>query len=206
VDEIIILNCTHSSDPVKDFEDMVSTAQLDSLSTPLSYGGGITDLKSVIKIISAGAERVVLGARNFKNTDLLMDIRRTVGDQAVIIHFCIDVDNAKNLTDETRKFKKFLNILPKRWGGEILLTDSLMDGAQVPRLKLLSQFAILAHPIGIVVSGGFSLDLDIADAIVHPNISGVAIGNHLHRRENPISKLKTMRELQIRQFEFEDLR
>ncbi len=201
LDEIIILNCTHSFDSVKDFQEIVSDARLDFLSTPLSYGGGISELRSVINIISAGAERVVLCARNLKNSKLLIDIRQTVGDQAVLIHYVLNHNGIKNLSDETQKFNQFLNILPSEWGGEILITDSLMDGGRLPRVELLSRFALMANPIGVVVSGGFSLDSDIADAIRDQNISGVAIGNQLHRCENPISKIKEMNELQIRKFE-----
>lgn len=63
VDEILILNTSHSANPASDFEELLKEVNNFNLSTPIAYGGGIESHFDANSVIRSGADRVVISLK-----------------------------------------------------------------------------------------------------------------------------------------------
>jgi len=83
VDEIIILDIGATrQNKTPDF-DLISNIS-SQCRMPLCYGGGVKDIKTILKLISLGIEKVALGTSLFINPDLIKKASDIVGSQSVV--------------------------------------------------------------------------------------------------------------------------
>jgi len=130
IDEIVILQADHSEDPISDFCILKSNMGDLGLMTPMAYGGGITTVNQAKKIISLGADRVIVSACNGDFHYLIEEIGELLGDQSIILHLPISSvfkQGVKSIKIED--LPKVLRCLNQSWGGELLITDIESDGA-----------------------------------------------------------------------------
>jgi cyclase len=203
VDDVVILNTTHSENPGADFRELLSSLNSWHISTPLSYGGGINNVVQAKEIVNSGAERVVITSKLLRNTQHFSEICAFLGDQAVVLHLPLSFEsNTVSLHgNSTLTLDSILNSLPKNWGGEILLTFVANDGSKVPDWKNIDTALGYFREIqGLILAGGFTSALDVSRALKLDQISAVAVGNFLHRKELSVRSLKKdiSREIQIR--------
>ena len=57
----------------------------DSLDIPIQVGGGLRSIESITEVIDLGAERVVLGTSAVEEPDLVEDVMRRFGPQAIVV-------------------------------------------------------------------------------------------------------------------------
>lgn len=190
VDEITVLNLSHTSEPVNDFRLMFSEELLSEIRTPLSYGGGIISAEQAESIISAGCERVVLSSRNW-TPQSSQDISINVGNQAVLIHLPLSQDMSVLTKDLSLSLRQYINSLPAQWGGEIYIKDRDRDG----RSLKLDFFKAVESEIGglntpIIVGGGISTASQVESLLGLAFVKGIVIGNWLNRHELVVPSLK----------------
>ena len=108
---------------------------------PLCYGGGISSLDEVKKIISYGVEKISISS-NLKDTKLLNEISKVIGSQSNVVcanikiidkqYYIINSFTKKILWDDV---KLFLNDMNNCGVGEIIFNfidkDGTMDGYDV---------------------------------------------------------------------------
>ena len=193
VDEIIILNTSHSSSPIRDFNVLMADIDSWHISTPLAYGGGIDCVSDAADVIKAGAERVVVSSNVFLHDGKFLEICEYLGDQAVILHLplqFIDDDIAIH-GKESISLKHILDFLPGHWGGEIMFSFVANDGAKFPDWQNISlALARVPNLRNIILAGGFSNADDIGSGLSLNQVSALSIGNFLHRSELSIVNLK----------------
>ncbi len=191
VDEITVLNLSHSSNPLRDFNQTFSESLLSGINTPIAYGGGITSKSDAESIIAAGSERVVLSAFHW-TAEKSREISVNLGDQAVLIHVPLVQRGGVFLVGNTPStFQDFLAHIPGDWGGELFIKDQNMDGntSRVEFFKRVSTFTNnLTSPI--LAGGGISSLKEVEALLQLPFIKGVAIGNWLNREELIIPRIK----------------
>ena len=193
VDDVIILNTSHSADPVDDFREILSNLDTWHISTPLTYGGGITNVGQATEIVKAGAERVVVTSKLLVNSLLFSEICTYLGDQAVVLHLPLIFDsNQVRVKGNTKlDLKSILSLLPKHWGGEILFTFVANDGHKAPDWENIRVAIEQSEGFeGLILAGGFTFASDISRSLTLAQVSAVAIGNFLHRTELSIKILK----------------
>ncbi len=193
VDEVIILNTSHSNDPVKDFNVILEDIDSWHIATPLSYGGGIKVLGDAVGIIKAGAERVVVSLNVLLDSDVFFEICSYLGDQALILHLPLEFKENKLVVrgNNSIGLKSIMDLLPNRWGGEIMFSFVANDGAKTPNWQNIS--TALDSTIGstnIIISGGFTNSEDITRGLTLEQVSAVAVGNYLHQKELSVINLK----------------
>lgn len=193
VDEINILNTSHSNSPVSDFNTLFTDISDWHISTPIGYGGGITSLEDAIQLVSCGIERVIISAKTFFDINLFNDICSSLGDQAVILHLPLEFDG---VTPSIRGYKSRMltnvcDIIPKNWGGEIMLSITKSDGLSSPNWQAISEaLKIMSSSNNIILAGGFARFEDIAVGLSLNQVTAISIGNYLHRAEQSIIKIK----------------
>lgn len=189
VDEISILNISHSNYPERDFENLFNPYLLSKIDTPISYGGGIVSRDSAEQIIRSGCERVILSAANLSNR-LLEDLSKSVGEQALLVHFPVNSLNL-DLDSSEKKNIEFLKLLHEGWGGELFFKFKTADGSLAESKNLIDFInSVPSNFPNFLFGGGISSVLQVRSILEMERVSGVVIGNWFNRDEVVVPKIK----------------
>jgi len=193
VDEINILNTSHSNSVINDLDKLLEDINNWHVSTPLAYGGGISTLADAVYVIKSGVERVIISANTFFDFDLFSDICRTLGDQAIILHLPIEFKGgSSSIRGHNNKLLSDVNaLIPINWGGEIMLTIVESDGKKFPNWQNIEDaLGIMAGHSNFILAGGFADFKDISTGLSLDQVSAISIGNYLHRVEHSVREIK----------------
>jgi len=193
VDEIVILNRGHSNSVVDDFFALFKDIKaLKSISTPLAFGGGITELKQVEKLIDSGVERIVLSARNV-STSLASSVAEKFGEQSIIFHLPFLVKD-KEVTfkcgNREHKSEQVTKALSENYGGEVILTSVAAEGSgEIDVEQIGNAIRLIPENLNVMYSGGVSTASQI-ESLASLKLNGVCLGNILNSKEIfiPIAK------------------
>jgi len=183
VDELCFLDISAARSRCgPDFELLADVAS--ECFMPLSYGGGIADLDSAKRIYDTGFEKVVLNTVAVENPDLVGQIARIYGTQAVVASIDVGTDWLGRGGFFTRGGKKRAGIDPvaqaremeERGAGEILLTsirrEGSWEGFDLDLVRAVSE----AVEVPVIAHGGAGRIADIRNA-VDAGASAVALGS-----------------------------
>ena len=193
VDEILILNTSHSANPASDFQELFKELNNFKLSTPIAYGGGIESHLDANSVIRSGADRVVISLKTLLKPQAFFKINELLGEQAVILHLPMDMTDARVhvFGYEPYSLNQIASKIPINWGGEILISSVKQDGTKSPNLQLFNKCVMqLGTKHKYIYTSGFSTPNDILNALDNYWVNSVAIGNFLHRSELSIRKIK----------------
>jgi len=152
---------------------------------PFSVGGGVKTIDDIRKIISAGAERVIIGAYALENPDFVLEAASTFGSSTIAV--CIDVK--KPLFSDVKVYSKngstksryspiaFARLMEEKGAGEIIIQsvdrDGTMEGYDIPLIKTISE----AVTIPVIALGGAESTNDLNSAFNDGYATGVAAGS-----------------------------
>lgn len=94
VDEIIVLDIDATVEGREPDYNMIKNVATECR-MPLCYGGGVTTVEQVRKIIKLGAEKVAVSAAAMANPNLLRQMSEAVGAQSIVL--VLDIAKKKNL-------------------------------------------------------------------------------------------------------------
>jgi len=135
VDELIFLDIEASKNNMVISQEFVEKLSEECF-MPFSVGGGIKSVKDAKKLISAGAEKVVLNNWAINQPELITEISNSFGSQSIVVA----VDTKKNWLGKQKVYslsgKKSTDLnldewimeIEKRGAGEILINSIEMDG------------------------------------------------------------------------------
>ena len=152
---------------------------------PITVGGGITDCKSVARLLRAGADKVAVNTAALKRPELIQEIADQFGSQAITIsiqckrtadrHECYCECGREPTGRDVRNWAERVISLG---AGEILLTSIDCDGTMKGcDLDLLREVSGLAVPL--VAGGGIGTQFHVIEAL-SAGADAVAIGSALH--------------------------
>lgn len=184
VDEIVILDISATKE-----KRVPNIAQISEIAgeafMPLSYGGGITTLEQVKKILYEGAEKVILNASAFKNLDLITQISEQFGSQSAVVSIDVKKDWLGNYKVYLQNGSKKTGMSPVEFAkraeqagaGELILMaidrDGTYQGFDIDLVKQVSE----AVAIPVVACGGASHIDDFVNVINTGGASAVAAGS-----------------------------
>lgn len=165
---------------------------------PLAVGGGIRSIEQAGKLISLGADKIVMNSALRKNPNLVRECSSSFGAQATVVS--IDVveigdgfgtydhenhvvdDRPNSLLDEIEKAQKL-------GAGELLINNVTRDGKRKGlNLELLDVISKISS-VPVIAAGGAGSHLDFSDAS-NSGVSAVAASNFFHSHELSYPKLK----------------
>jgi cyclase len=161
-DELVFLDITASSDDRDTMVDVVArTAR--KVFIPLTVGGGIRTVEDARRILHAGADKVSVNTAAVKRPELISELSREFGAQAVVL--AIDARRRKDSSGWnvfTRGGRQDEGIDAVEWAargeqlgaGEILLTSMDTDGVQTGFDCELTAAVRGATHIPVIASGG----------------------------------------------------
>lgn len=143
IDELIIIDI--EATPHKRKPNFVKLRQFcDNLYCPVTYGGGINSLEDISMALNNGADKVAIKTR----IDLLPRAARKFGKQALI--YALDTYHNETIEETMCRAVQ----AEHQGAGEILLTDTLLDGTMTRYNLDLIEAVSEALDIPVISNGG----------------------------------------------------
>jgi cyclase len=184
VDELIFLDITASKKKREPNFTLISELASECF-MPFAYGGGITTVDQIWKILQLGVEKVIINHSVLKNTNLLRAAVKQYGSSTIIV--AIDVkkdffgrhrvyDHVKQRTTDKDPIK-YAKEIEQAGAGELFINDVDRDGTytgyNLPFFKTVAD--LVSIPV-IACGGASSLD-DFKAAVTQAGVSAVAAGS-----------------------------
>lgn len=157
----------------------------------VQYGGGVRDLETMEKVLSAGIDRVILGTRAIEDRNFLEAGFKMFGNRMIIsLDFGKDGTIYKNGWQErtSKNIFDFTGELEKLGMEEVIVTDierdGMLAGIDTDRLEKI----LAGTSIHFIIAGGISSVDDIKELkdLEHSGISGVIAGKALYEGKTPM--------------------
>lgn len=195
VDEILVLAIDRTNQSLGPDVELLRELGRLSLSTPLTYGGGICNVEQASVAIRSGAERVCIDQALHGDLDVLSDISMHIGSQALVASLPLGIKAGKVMwynyitrmqcEDDGTLARLFENKL----FSEALVIDWRHEG--IPNgfdLNLLIRFPVPGVPL--IAFGGLGKTSKIKQALNLPQVSAVCVGNFLNYKEHSVQNYK----------------
>lgn len=166
---------------------------------PLTFGGGIRNIKEVDYIIRNGADKIVLNTGAFLNPELITEVAEKYGSQAVVISVDYRVVDNQPLV-YTHFGQNNTNVSVFEWmkkcekygAGEIFLNsierDGRANGYDIDTIKR----AVEATKLPVIACGGAGDQSDFVDLARSVKVSAIAAGNIFHFTELSYPRAKKL--------------
>ncbi len=195
-DELVFLDITATHEGRKTFVELVKKIARH-INIPFTVGGGISELKDVEALLSAGADKVSINSAAVRNPDLINEISKNFGTQFVVV--AID---AKNINDKwvvtvnggristEKELFSWAKESEERGAGEILFTSMDHDGTKNGFAN--KELAILSETlkIPIIASGGAGNMEHFVDVFNIGKADAALAASVFHYKEISIPDLK----------------
>ena len=193
-DEILVQCIDRTTSGLGPDFDLLGRISKLKISTPLIYSGGISQREDALKVISHGADRIMVDAMLLDTPQALEAVARDLGTQAVIAHLpaCMKPDGLTALyyrKRSERPLTQWLEKLPQEWISELMVSDWQNEGSP-GRFdeRLLDIARHIDKPL--LCFGGISEAAQIQRVLAHPHVVAVGVGNFLSYREHAVQSLK----------------
>jgi cyclase len=184
VDELAFMDIRASKEKREpNFEVLHQIA--DECFMPLSYGGGINNLDVAKRIYNLGFEKVILNTAPFNRPELITEIAKIYGTQAVVVAIDVkknfwgkyEVYSLSGTENRKKDPVEWAKHVEQLGAGEILLTsidrEGTWKGFDIDLVKLVSD----ASSLPVIAHGGACGIPDIEKVVKQGNASAVGLGS-----------------------------
>ena len=160
----------------------VVTSIIHNLTIPVQIGGGIRDLSTAESLLSAGADRVVIGTAAVENPSLVEDLCQKHGSQRVVI--AVDAKDGlvaiKGWLEPTEvKAQDLVEQMALLGVRRILYTDISRDGTLTEPNFEANADLVRTTGMAVLASGGIAT-LDHVRRLVDTGAEGAILGRALY--------------------------
>lgn len=183
-DELVFLDITASSEKRLISLEFVKNIG-EEANMPFAVGGGIRTVEDIRKIISAGAEKVVINSYAAENPNFIKEASETFGSSTI----CVCIDVKKKLFGKEQVWilngtksvgyspVEFARLMEEKGAGEIIIQsiekDGSMSGYDIELIKKVSE----AVTIPVVALGGAGNLQHLKEAYLKGYANGLAAGS-----------------------------
>jgi phosphoribosylformimino-5-aminoimidazole carboxamide ribotide isomerase len=160
----------------------VITSIIHNLAIPVQIGGGIRDIATAESLLSAGADRVVIGTAAVENPSLVADLCQKHGSQRVVI--AVDAKDGlvaiKGWLESTEvKAQDLVEQMALLGVQRILYTDISRDGTLTEPNFEANADLVRTTDMAVLASGGIAT-LDHVRRLVDTGAEGAILGRALY--------------------------
>jgi cyclase len=195
-DELVFLDITATHEGRKTFVELVKRIAHE-INIPFTVGGGISDIKDIDKLLSAGADKISINSAAIKKPELIDQMANSFGSQFVVVAIDAKLENNKwtayvngGRIATDRELFSWAKEAENRGAGEILFTsmnhDGTKNGFANDALAKLSD----SLSIPIIASGGAGSMQHYADVFKHGKADAGLAASIFHYKEIMIPQLK----------------
>jgi cyclase len=200
IDELVLLDVTATLEGRRTFLHTVQ-AVAQELFIPLCVGGGISSLDSAKAVFDAGADKVSINSAALRTPELITELARIYGSQAVIVaidaarrtpHTALEwaVFSRSGSQREGRDAVSWAREATDRGAGEILLTSIDRDGTKSGFDCELTAAVSTAVNIPVIASGGAGTFEHFAEVYTAGRADAALAASVFHFAEHAVSELK----------------
>lgn len=195
-EELIILDISATNEQ-RDTSLKVVENVCQSVTIPVTVGGGIKSLEDIAQVLDKGAARVSIGTAALKDPEMLRKAVKTFGGQAIVV--AIDV---KKIDDQWQvmthggkqssgvELLDYCRQLEQMNVGEILLTsmeaDGMKTGYDIELLKMVKS----AVNLPLIASGGCGKMSHIAELFSEKAADAALAASLLHYGEATVDQIQ----------------
>jgi cyclase len=166
-DELVFLDVRATLDGRRTLVELVRRVA-DRLSIPFTVGGGVRAVADAEQLLGAGADKVAVNSAALARPQLVTELARELGSQAVVI--AIDAERGRvrsraGTAQTGRDAVGWAREAQERGAGEILLTSIDADGTRAGYDLELTAAVADAVEIPVIASGGAGTARHVADAL-----------------------------------------
>lgn len=196
-DELVFLDITASSDERNTMVDVVfRTAR--RVFIPLTVGGGIRSVTDARKILSAGADKVSVNTAAVRRPELITELSREFGAQAVVLAIDARRNPAGGWNVYTKGGRHDEGFDAVAWAargealgaGEILLTSMDTDGVQTGFDCALTRAVSEATRVPVIASGGAGKPEHFLDVLTEGRANAALAASIFHYGTYTVNDLK----------------
>jgi imidazole glycerol-phosphate synthase subunit HisF len=196
-DELVVLDIAAARDNRPTFLETIRRVA-EQLNIPLSAGGGIRSLEDARSVVRAGADKVTLNTAAVERPELISELSREFGAQAVVLA----IDAKREETHWQVRVKG--GRVPTEWNaldwaqrgvemgaGEILLTSVDRDGTQSGFDVALTSTISRAVSVPVIASGGAKLPVHFFEVFTQGAADAALAASIFHDQVQSIRELKS---------------
>jgi cyclase len=213
LDELVFYDITASSDNRGIMLDVVSRVAAQVF-IPFSVGGGLRTVDDCAKVLLAGAEKVNVNSAAVKNPQLISDVSRAFGAQAVVLS--MDVRRVPISAEIPSGYEIVINggrtpmgLDAIAWAkrgeelgaGELVVNSIDADGTKQGYELTLTRLIAEAVGIPVIASGGGGRPEHLYDVLTQGKADAALIASMLHYGEYTVGEIKAhlaQRDVKIR--------
>jgi cyclase len=197
-DELVVLDIAASRDRRPTFLETIRRVAAE-LAIPLTAGGGIRTLEDARAVVRAGADKVTVNTAAVQRPELISELSKEFGAQAVVLAIDAKRDDANHHWQvRIRGGHDGTDLDAVEWAkqgvaagaGEILLTSVDRDGTQKGFDVPLTAAIADAVSVPVIASGGAKLPEHFAEIFREGNADAALAASIFHDSIQPIRALK----------------
>lgn len=202
-DEILYMDIVASLYERNSLLDIVERTTRDVF-VPITVGGGIRSVEDAQAAFRAGADKVAVNTAAVHNPNLISDIARRFGSQAIVLSIEAkrrpSGDSWWAFTDNGREHTGLDVVEWARRGvelgcGEVLLTSVDQEGTRRGFDLQLVRAVSSALPVPVIASGGMGSHDHLADVVHLAGADAVAIADMLHHDRSTLPQIRAAAKL-----------
>ena len=195
-DELVVLDIAAARDNRPTFLETIRLVA-QALSIPLTAGGGIRTLDDARAVVRAGADKVTVNTAAMERPELIAELSREFGAQAVVLaidakwdtdHWQVRVKGGRTPTDWNALDWALRGV--ESGAGEILLTSVDRDGTQSGFDLPLTSAISRAVSVPVIASGGAKLPQHFLEVFTEGAVDAALAASIFHDNIQPIAELK----------------
>ena len=196
-DELVVLDIAAARDNRPTFLETIRRVA-ERLAIPLTAGGGIRSLEGARAVVRAGADKVTVNTAAVERPELIGELSREFGTQAVVL--AIDAKRENEFWQvRVRGGRATTDWNAEDWArrgvemgaGEILLTSVDRDGTQSGFDLALTAAISRAVTVPVIASGGAKLPQHFLEVFTQGAADAALAASIFHNRMQSIRALKT---------------
>jgi imidazoleglycerol phosphate synthase cyclase subunit len=204
-DEIMLLDIAATPDGRRHQIETVRSVR-ESLSIPLSVGGGVRGADDASRLLDEGADKIAVNSAAVRDPQLLGELARRFGSQCTVLAVDAALREEADWEVVVLSGQERTGIDALQWcreavdrgAGEILLTSWDRDGTRSGYDLALIEQVSRAVKVPVIASGGANTPEHLADAIA-AGADAVLAASIFHDRNFTVQQVK--RHLRSRQIE-----
>jgi cyclase len=195
-DELVFLDITATEEKRRTLVELVSDVG-KTIRIPFTVGGGITSISDIEALLNAGADKVSLNSAFVNNPQLISEVSRQFGSQAIVA--AVDVKLVNGFKKVFIKGgKQETNLIGLEWcirvcdlgAGEILLTSMDNDGTKNGFDNDFLKKVVDLVSVPVIASGGAGSKEHFLDSFMKSGVDACLAASLFHYKELKIRDLK----------------
>jgi cyclase len=202
LDELVFYDITASSDKRDIMIDVVSSVA-EQVFIPFSVGGGLRTVEDCSRVLLAGAEKVNVNSAAVKRPELISEVSRAFGAQAVVLS--MDVLRVEPTPEVASGYEIVINGGRTRMGldaiewakrgeelgaGELVVNSIDADGTKEGYELKLTRMIAEAVSIPVIASGGGGKPEHLYDVLTEGKADAALVASMLHYGEYTVAEIK----------------